>query len=97
MLLKESVGASGIGTSSSDLTGLETWEREDIFRRGLGAGGLRSFFLCERLPVLVGFGVEVPEAERMAGVEGAGWEDVERAEESAVRASKSERWFANVF
>lgn len=71
-LLNAKVGASAMGSSSSDLMGVETWEMDEIFRSGVGAGPLGSFFLCERLLVLAGFGVEVPEAERMAGVEGVG-------------------------
>ena len=91
-MLRVRAGASGIGTSSSDFIGVEIWERDETFRSGVGAAAFGSFFLCERLPVLVRLGVEVPEAERTAGVAGiAGWEDVEREEDSAVRASKSLR------
>jgi len=80
--------------SSSDFMG----EENETWRRGVGAGAFGSFFLCERLPVLVRFGVDVPEEERAAGVAGrVGWEEVGREEESAERASKSLRWFANVF
>lgn len=90
-MLRDRAGASGIGTSSSDFIGVETWERDETFRSGVGAVVFGSFFLCERLPVLVRLGVEVPEVERTAGVAGMmGWEDVGR-EESAVRASKSLR------
>jgi hypothetical protein len=58
---------------------------------------LASFFLCERLPVLVRFGVDVPEEERTAGVRGRVGCEMVGGEESAERASKSERWLANVF
>lgn len=73
---------------------METW------RRGVGVDtALGSFFLCERVPLLVRCGAAEPGVERIAGVDGiaaaAGWEDA--GPPSAERASKSERWFANVF
>jgi hypothetical protein len=56
-----------MGMSSSDFI---FWEAVETFRRGVDAGTLGSFFLCERLPALVWLGVDVPEEERMAGVAG---------------------------
>lgn len=101
-LAKERVGASSIAVSDSDLmgAGVEARETLDTFRRGVGAGpAVGSFFLCERLPVLVRWGVDVPDPGRIGGEAGkaAAWEDAGRAVESAERASKSARWFAKVF
>ena len=64
-------GASSVGVSSSDFIFWGAiWEGVETFRRGVGAEAFGSFFLCERLPMWVKFGVEVPEEERTAGVVG---------------------------
>lgn len=62
------------------------------FRRGVAAGALGSFFLCERFTGGVGAGA----AE---GVEGAIWRGAGWAEPglAAARASASERWLEKVF
>lgn len=81
-----------MGVSCSDFMGVKTCEAVETLRRGVGAGPLRSFFLCERLPALVRFGVDVPEEERTAGVVGrVGFATVGMEDESAERASKSLR------
>jgi hypothetical protein len=64
------------------------------------AAASRSFFLWERVPLLVRFGgaigtvLGVARTTGAAGVEATGCEGAGRDEE---RASKSERWFAKVF
>lgn len=60
-----------MGVSSSDfIVWGAIWEGVETFRRDVGAETFGSFFLCERLLVLLMFGVEVPEMERTAGVAG---------------------------
>ena len=59
-----------MGVSSSDFRVWGGgWEGVETFRRGVDADAFGSFFLWERLPMLVRFGVEVPE-ERTASVAG---------------------------
>lgn len=69
-------------------------EAVETFRRGVGAAtALGSFFLCDRVPLLVRCGTAVPGAARgtgRAGVE-TGWEGAGAADGFWARASKSER------
>jgi len=78
--------------------GVEDWETAAILRRGVGAGAFGSFFLWERVPLLVRCGAA---ATALGGARTTGAAGVEEAAEAAGRvedkASKSERWFANVF
>ena len=85
-----SLGISAI-TTSGTVTPLGVW----TFRRGVAAGALGSFFLCERFAGGAGAGA----AEAPAGVEGAtmSGSGTEADGFAAARASASERWFENVF
>jgi len=83
----DSAGASGMGVSTgSALTGVGVAAEEE--RRSSSEG---SFFLCERLSVLVRRGAATAGEARDTGV--AGWEETG----CWGRASKSARWFAKVF
>ena len=81
-----------MGTSwVSDLMGVEDWETAAILRRGVGAGAFGSFFLWERVPLLVRCGAA---ATVLGGARttGAGAEEAaEGAGRVEDRASKSER------
>lgn len=95
----ERTGASGIGVSffvlgsafmgaSVDVDAVET------LRRGVGAAtALGTFFLCDRVPLLVRCGTAVPGAARGTGLTGVatGCDGAGAAEGFAARASKSDR------
>lgn len=69
------MATSGMSTSmaGSVFTVAKTCEAEETFRKGVDVEtALGSFFLCERVPLLVRCGVGVPDVVRAAGVAGDG-------------------------
>lgn len=91
----ERTGASGMGVSfvlGSGLMGIGV-EAVETLRRGVGAAtALGSFFLCDRVPLLVRCGTAVPGAARGVGLTGVetGW-SAGAAEGFWASASKSDR------